>query len=47
MPFEGFTCLCCGWSYDPDRRYDNEPNDYDGGDYDYPALGASDYFGGL
>lgn len=18
MPFDGFTCLCCGWSYDPD-----------------------------
>jgi hypothetical protein len=43
MPFEGFVCSCCGWSYDPDRHYDNEP-DYDDGDYDYPALDASDMF---
>lgn len=31
MPFEGFTCLCCGWQYDPDRHYDQaaEYTDYD------------------
>jgi hypothetical protein len=39
MPFEGFVCSCCGWSYDPDRHYENEP-DYDDGDYDYYALDA-------
>ena len=45
MPFEGFTCLVCGWVYDPSRHDDQgyEP-DYDDGDYDYPALDASDYF---
>ncbi len=45
MPFEDFICLCCGWQYDPDRHYENdyEP-DYDDGDYDYPALDASEFF---
>lgn len=44
MPFVGFTCLCCGWQYDVERHNDNEPEYYDDGDYDYPALDTSDYF---
>lgn len=46
LPFEGFTCLVCGWQYDPDRHNDHDDY-YDDGDYDYPALDASDYFGGV
>lgn len=34
MPFEGFTCLCCGWQYDPARHYD-QADDYT--DYDFEA----------
>lgn len=39
-----FICLACGWGYDPDPDYDDYDYDY----YDdYPALDASDYFGGF
>lgn len=45
IPFEGFTCICCGWQYDPNiNGNDYDKPDYDDGDYDYPALDASDYF---
>ena len=44
---ESFTCLICGWTYDPDRHADQHEDDYDDGDYDYPALDASGYFGGI
>lgn len=45
MPFVGFTCLCCGWQYDPARHNDqyDEPDYYDDGDYDYPDYDASGY----
>lgn len=29
MPFDGFTCLVCGWQYDPARHYDNDGDYYD------------------
>lgn len=36
MPFEGFTCLVCGWQCDPDRFADQYDEPYDDGDYPLP-----------
>lgn len=41
MPFEGFTCNCCSWQYDPECHYDQDSGDdyyeeYDQSDYGLP-----------
>lgn len=39
MPFGGFTCLVCGWQYDPQREIDADSDTYQAYDgYDEGAI---------
>lgn len=42
LPCEGFTCLVCGWQYDP-SRYDDQGYDYDIDYDDDPDQQVWDY----
>lgn len=49
MPFAGFTCLCCGWTYDPNADDRNDDDYYeDEADYQsryYPGIPYDDFLG--